>query len=170
MALNDCSSSVANAGQLLQLVLSNWHSNKCLLLNVKWDFWRGKEKCFFSSSMSHVYVDKKDTAWLPAVIAIQTSTIIHQASLTAKSPFLTLGRMNYECGISMVVGQSIPEAEWLAVIDPPAVFIRQGGGPGYRQKQSETDTWPTMHNVLTSLCTQVSYNLLNKYSKLYVLL
>lgn len=115
MALNNCSSSGANAGRLLQSVLSNWHSNKCLLLNVKWDFWSGKEKCFFSSSMSHVYVDKKDTAWLPIVSAIQTSIIIYQASLTAKSPFITLGRINYECGISMVVSWSIPEAEWLAV-------------------------------------------------------
>lgn len=34
-APNNCYSSVANAGWLLQTVLSNWHSNKCPLQNVK---------------------------------------------------------------------------------------------------------------------------------------
>ena len=47
MTPNNCYSSVANAGWLLQTVLSNWHSNKCPLQNVKWDFWREKKNAFF---------------------------------------------------------------------------------------------------------------------------
>ena len=47
LALNHCYSSVENAGWLLQSVLSNWLSNKCLLLNVKWDFWKRKKNVSF---------------------------------------------------------------------------------------------------------------------------
>lgn len=90
-ALNNCSSSVANAGWLLQSVLSNWHSNKRLLLNVKWDFWRGEKKRFFSSYTSHVHVDQKDTAWVPVVSAVQTSAVIHQESFISQVSMLNTG-------------------------------------------------------------------------------
>ena len=117
-------------------------------------FLKGKEKCLFSSSTSHVYVDQKDTAWLPIVSAIQTSAIIHRESLSSQVSILNTEEnvMNYECGISIMVDPgSWTDLQWC----PPAVLIKQEGVQGCKA-EAQWD-WKLAHyagDSCPSLCLE----------------
>lgn len=80
-------------------------------------FQEAKDKCFFSSSTSHIYVDQKDIAWLPLFQQFRHRQESTKNLSSAKSPFLTLGRMNHKGGRNIMV-------------DPAAVLTKQRGVPG----------------------------------------